>query len=194
MKGFVEDCMTRDAEWGRRRVAIEAVTPQVDCGRWPLKRIQGDRLTVEVDLFADGHEEVRGVLLYRHEAAPDWSQTELELFFNDRWRADLRLAGNRPLSLHDSCLDRLVSNLAARSGQADRRRRRHDRRSVDRRAACRRCRPPRRRSRAGAAPPRRIELSAPSGPTRRGWPNSPRCSPATKAPPSGRKSPIVPCW
>jgi starch synthase (maltosyl-transferring) len=79
--------MTQDEQWGRRRVAIEAVTPVVDCGRWALKRFQGDRITVEADLFADGHEEIRGVLLYRHEKSADWSQSNMELFFNDRWRA-----------------------------------------------------------------------------------------------------------
>jgi starch synthase (maltosyl-transferring) len=79
--------MTQDADLGRRRVAIEAVTPVLDCGRWPIKRIQGDRITVEADLFADGHEEIRGALLYRHETSADWSQAEMELFFNDRWRA-----------------------------------------------------------------------------------------------------------
>ncbi|HKD36972.1 MAG TPA: maltotransferase domain-containing protein, partial [Pirellulales bacterium] len=79
--------MPQDAEFGRRRVAIEAITPAVDCGRWSLKRVQGDRITVEADLFADGHEEVRGALLYRHENSSEWSQAPLELFFNDRWRA-----------------------------------------------------------------------------------------------------------
>ncbi|HEV2970429.1 MAG TPA: alpha-1,4-glucan--maltose-1-phosphate maltosyltransferase [Pirellulales bacterium] len=87
--------MTHDNEWGRHRVAIEAVTPLVDCGRFPIKRIQGDRIAVEADLFADGHEEIRGVLLWRHEKSADWSQAELGLFFNDRWRAsfDVREIG-----------------------------------------------------------------------------------------------------
>src|SRR5438045_3982228 len=79
--------MTQDADWGRRIVASEAVTPVVDCCRWPIKRIRGDRITVEADLFADGHEEIRGALLFRHEKSADWSQVEMELFFNDRWRA-----------------------------------------------------------------------------------------------------------
>ena len=76
-----------DADQGRRRLVIENITPVVDCGRWAIKRIQGDRITVEADMFADGHEEIRGVLLWRHENAADWSQADLELFFNDRWRA-----------------------------------------------------------------------------------------------------------
>jgi starch synthase (maltosyl-transferring) len=76
-----------DADQGRRRVVIEHITPIVDCGCWAIKRIAGDRITVEADMFADGHEEIRGVLLWRHENAADWSQVDLELFFNDRWRA-----------------------------------------------------------------------------------------------------------
>ncbi len=79
--------MSQDAEWGRRRVAIESVTPSVDCGRWALKRVEGDRITVEADLFADGHEEIRAALLWQHESHGEWSIVPMELFFNDRWRA-----------------------------------------------------------------------------------------------------------
>ncbi len=78
--------MTQDAEWGRRRVAIEGIRPVVDCAAWPLARIQGESVAVEADVFADGHEEVRCVLLYRHERAADWSQAPMEFLGNDHWR------------------------------------------------------------------------------------------------------------
>ena len=48
-------------------VVIEGVTPKVDGGRFPIKRIVGDSVTVEADLFADGHEPLAGVLRCRHE-------------------------------------------------------------------------------------------------------------------------------
>ena len=35
---------------GRRRVIIEGITPQVDCGRFPAKRTLGDQVRVEADL------------------------------------------------------------------------------------------------------------------------------------------------
>ena len=47
------------ADDGRRRVVIEAVSPAVDGGRFPIKRIDGDRVTVEADIFADGHDALR---------------------------------------------------------------------------------------------------------------------------------------
>ncbi len=39
-----------------RRVVIENVEPQVDCGRFPIKRTIGDRVLVSADIFADGHD------------------------------------------------------------------------------------------------------------------------------------------
>ena len=41
---------------GRTRVIIEAIAPQVDHGRFAVKRIVGDRMEVEADCFADGHD------------------------------------------------------------------------------------------------------------------------------------------
>ncbi|HEX2227522.1 MAG TPA: maltotransferase domain-containing protein, partial [Candidatus Binatia bacterium] len=41
---------------GRKRVVIEAVTPEIDHGRFPAKRTVGDKVVVEADVFADGHD------------------------------------------------------------------------------------------------------------------------------------------
>ena len=38
----------------QRRVVIEHVRPQVDCGRFPIKRVVGERVVVRADVFADG--------------------------------------------------------------------------------------------------------------------------------------------
>jgi starch synthase (maltosyl-transferring) len=35
---------------GRARVVVEAVAPQVDGGRYPVKRVLDDRVAVEADL------------------------------------------------------------------------------------------------------------------------------------------------
>jgi starch synthase (maltosyl-transferring) len=40
---------------GRGRVAIERVSPQIDCGQFPIKRVVGETVVVEADVFADGH-------------------------------------------------------------------------------------------------------------------------------------------
>ncbi len=43
---------------GRRRVVIEQVWPQIDCGRFPIKRVVGETVVVEAIVFADGHDQV----------------------------------------------------------------------------------------------------------------------------------------
>ena len=62
---------------GRKRVIIEDVQPQVDCGRYPAKRTLGDIVTVTAAIFADGHDHVAGRLLFRHENERDWRSTPM---------------------------------------------------------------------------------------------------------------------
>jgi starch synthase (maltosyl-transferring) len=71
---------------GRRRVVIENVSPRVDDGRFPVKRLVGDSVVVEADVFADGHDEVRAVLSWRAPGEDAWHETEMEPIANDRWR------------------------------------------------------------------------------------------------------------
>ncbi|HLY21984.1 MAG TPA: alpha-1,4-glucan--maltose-1-phosphate maltosyltransferase [bacterium] len=73
----------------KSRVAIEAVTPQIDGGRFPVKRTAGETVVVECDAFADGHDLLAGVLRYRWEGDPasaGWSEAPLQALDNDRWR------------------------------------------------------------------------------------------------------------
>ena len=76
---------------GRRRVVIENVTPRIDGGRFPVKRVVGDVLTVEADVFADGHDEIRARLRWRLLDNPAWQLEEMEPLGNDRWRASFPL-------------------------------------------------------------------------------------------------------
>ncbi len=71
----------------RARVVIENITPQVDCGRWPAKRVIGEAVTVEADVFADGHDVVGCVLLYRPGESAEWNRVPMSPLGNDRWRA-----------------------------------------------------------------------------------------------------------
>jgi starch synthase (maltosyl-transferring) len=67
-------------------VAIEAVTPEVDGGRFPAKRSVGETVIVEADIFADGHDSLTAVLRHRHESSAGWTETPLTPLVNDRWR------------------------------------------------------------------------------------------------------------
>ncbi|MCW3042672.1 MAG: glgE [Actinobacteria bacterium] len=72
---------------GRRRVVVEGVQPEIDCGRFAIKRITGDTVTVEADVFADGHDVVTGILGWRRHGAKQWTEMPMEDLGNDRWRA-----------------------------------------------------------------------------------------------------------
>ncbi len=75
-----------DQTWGGR-VIIEGVKPEIDGGRFPIKRTVGEKVFVEADIFAEGHDVLSGVLRYRHESDEAWTETPLEFLVNDRWRA-----------------------------------------------------------------------------------------------------------
>jgi starch synthase (maltosyl-transferring) len=72
---------------GRQRVVIDRVRPEVDGGRFPIKRTTGETVAVEADVFTDGHDVLGCLLLYRDERAAAWSETAMEPLGNDRWRA-----------------------------------------------------------------------------------------------------------
>jgi starch synthase (maltosyl-transferring) len=84
MTGKVEE---RHAAMARRRVMIEGVSPRIDCGRFPIKRVTGESVVVEADVFADGHDAVACALLHRHEDDRDWSESPMRPLVSDRWRA-----------------------------------------------------------------------------------------------------------
>lgn len=67
------------------RVVIEAVSPTVDAGRYPVKRVVGEPVAVEADVFADGHDVVRAVLRYRAPRGRTWGEVAMEPAGNDRW-------------------------------------------------------------------------------------------------------------
>lgn len=77
---------------GRRRVIIEGVTPQIDGGRYPIKRTVGESVVVSADIFADGHDVIGAVLRYRSDDEFGWSEQAMVASGNDRWQAAFAVA------------------------------------------------------------------------------------------------------
>ena len=67
-------------------VVIDNVQPLIDCGRSPIKRIVGEDLVVEADIFKDGHDVVAAVLKWRVADKRAWRETPMIFVDNDRWR------------------------------------------------------------------------------------------------------------
>ena len=67
-------------------VVIENLQPLIDGGRYPIKRIVGEDLVVEADIFKDGHDVVAAVLKWRVLGKRAWRETPMNFVDNDRWR------------------------------------------------------------------------------------------------------------
>lgn len=84
-----------------RQIIIERITPEIDCGRYPIKRVAGDTVEVQADIFRDGHDLIAAALRYRQictnrelENTPlyDWQEVPMVKFDNDRWRGEFKVA------------------------------------------------------------------------------------------------------
>ena len=71
---------------GRQRIIIERVTPEIDAGRFAIKRVIGEEVCVEADIFCDGHEMLSALLKFRHSTEENWQESPLAPLVNDRWR------------------------------------------------------------------------------------------------------------
>jgi len=65
---------------------IENLQPLVAGGRYPIKRVVGEDLVVEADIFKDGHDVVAAVLKWRILGKRHWRETPMTFVDNDRWR------------------------------------------------------------------------------------------------------------
>lgn len=81
-------CSTIPNPEGRERVVIESVTPVVDGGEFPIKRVVGDTVEVQADVFLDGHDLLETVLRFRNEAAVEWTEFPMWPVGNDRWSGE----------------------------------------------------------------------------------------------------------
>ncbi len=73
------------------RVAIEHVYPEIDGGRFPIKRVEGEEVAVTADIFADGHDILTAVLRYRRAEETAWKETPMHELGNDCWSGTFRV-------------------------------------------------------------------------------------------------------
>jgi starch synthase (maltosyl-transferring) len=73
--------MTSD---GRKRVIIENVRPEINGGRFPVKRTVGEKVHVDADIFVDGHDTISARLRHRG-PEQNWQESQMRYLENDRW-------------------------------------------------------------------------------------------------------------
>ena len=73
------------------RLIIERVAPELDGGRFPVKRVVGERLDVSADIFRDGHDKIAAALWLRSQGADAWRIVPMHHVDNDRWAGSIAL-------------------------------------------------------------------------------------------------------
>ena len=73
---------------GRKRIIIEKVQPEIDYGVFPIKRVVGEKVIVEADIYTDGHDSVSARLRYKGSKKHRWNEVPMRFIGNDRWRGE----------------------------------------------------------------------------------------------------------
>ncbi len=76
------------------RHVIEAISPAVDNGRYPAKRIAGEPCVVEADVFRDGHDVIRAAVKWRRARETSFKEAPMAPIGDDRWRGEFPLDAN----------------------------------------------------------------------------------------------------
>jgi len=91
------------------RVVIENVQPEVDGGRFPVKRVVGEEVSVTADVLAEGHDLLAGRLLHRAAGEVRWTETPLTELGNDRFLGRFRVM---KLGRHEFTIEAWVDRFA----------------------------------------------------------------------------------
>ncbi|MBE2257905.1 MAG: alpha-1,4-glucan--maltose-1-phosphate maltosyltransferase [Candidatus Accumulibacter sp.] len=78
------------------RVNIEAVQPQIDCGRYPIKRIVGEKVVVSADIYKEGHDKLAAVVKVRKLGQGKWQESPMTLGLNDDWHGEFSVTAIGP--------------------------------------------------------------------------------------------------
>jgi starch synthase (maltosyl-transferring) len=77
---------------GRQRVVIEDVAPEIEAGRFPIKRTVGEAVRVRAAVFADGHDSISCHVLYRSHGDEAWQSEAMKPLGSDLWQAEFRVS------------------------------------------------------------------------------------------------------
>jgi len=75
-------------------IAIENVEPEIEGGRWPIKRAVGDTVDVAADIFKEGHDVLQARVVWRPADAREWQEAPMRPTENDRWTGSFTVDRN----------------------------------------------------------------------------------------------------
>jgi starch synthase (maltosyl-transferring) len=102
------------------RIQIQRVTPQIDGGKYAVKRTVGDTVEVTARIFRDGHEAIGAAVRYKPAGATRWQESELRPLGNDEW------VGSFVVDTPGACCFRIEAWVDRVASWQDEIRRKHD--------------------------------------------------------------------
>ena len=71
----------------QERVVIDDIKPQLDCGKFFIKRVVGETVSVSADILPDGHDVMQAEVMFKHQSERKWREARMHPIGNDRWEA-----------------------------------------------------------------------------------------------------------
>ncbi len=71
-----------------QEIVIENITPQVEGGRFPVKCLVGDKVSVEADILKEGSAVLGATLQFRKKGSKEWAEVPMLPIQNERWRGE----------------------------------------------------------------------------------------------------------
>ena len=71
----------------QRRVVIDTVSPTINNGQFPIKRVVNEITTINAHVLVDGHDVIAASVLFKHKSEKKWREQRMELSHNNEWNA-----------------------------------------------------------------------------------------------------------
>ena len=69
----------------QKRVVIDYISPTLNNGDFPIRRVVNEIVNIKAHVLADGHDEIAASILYKHENESDWNELRMNLAYNNEW-------------------------------------------------------------------------------------------------------------
>src|SRR3954464_5019904 len=75
-------------------IMIEGIAPQIEAGRYAVKRVVGDTVEVTASAFKDGHDVLAAAVLFRAESDSEWLEARMAPLGDDRFAGQFQVTSN----------------------------------------------------------------------------------------------------
>jgi len=86
------------------------VQPEINHGKFAIKRIAGEIIKVTADIYADGHDQILANLLFRRQGEQNWEKSTMKFIVNDLWQGEFSV---NQAGIYEYTLEAMVDHLSS---------------------------------------------------------------------------------